>query len=296
MMSHPKAQRFIWDDLSPKIVQQAIQQTMIFNICKSLTDGCAFSATARQLEYQIRIAYAQADPCIQINPISGPLFNHILWQEQLTHIHPTRNSRELWTPWELLQQVYGHYHGNGCPSFKNLRHWVKEIYHITNHGNSVEIEKIQEQLSRRMPLIAVINVFDDYRACGKSIYIGKPPPTEKSEIDRLATHAVVIVGDYKAVEGDEHGLSPGIYFLYQDSIHDFAPPKSVLGNGISILHPQVVLAVYYGVAKVPNLLVREDGIVDAMRIKEGRLENRRKEIHDSIKWHNFLARQEQAEK
>ncbi|GAA0186812.1 hypothetical protein LIER_34100 [Lithospermum erythrorhizon] len=134
-----------------------------------------------------------------------------------------------------------------------------------------------------MPLIAVINVFDDYMACGESTYIGKPPPTEKSEIDRLTTHAVVIVGNYKAVEGDEHELSPGMYFLYQDSIHDYTPPKSLLGNGISILHPQVVLGVYYGVVKVPNLLAREDGIVDAMRIKEDRLENRRKEIHDSIK-------------
>jgi hypothetical protein len=93
-----------------------------------------------------------------------------------------------------------------------------------------------------MPLIVVIYIHVDYDPCAKSIYMGKTPTRES----KLATHVVVIVGDYEAIEGNAYGLIPSIYYLYQDWFHkdEPRPENSLLPHGISILHPLLVVALF----------------------------------------------------
>jgi hypothetical protein len=44
------------------------------------------AATARQVEYQLRIVYALADPPIQLK--DGPLIDHMLWETLLRSKFP----------------------------------------------------------------------------------------------------------------------------------------------------------------------------------------------------------------
>jgi hypothetical protein len=242
-------------------------------------DACAFTATTRQLEYQIRIAYAQADTAVQLK--HGPIFDHVRWQASLMATY--RQKQTLWTPWELLLQSYDKYERFGCPTVKGLNHWTKQLFHITNGGESVQVDKIREQITNKMPLIAVVHIHADYVICGRSIYMGKAPIKEST----LATHAVVIVGDYEAPEDNEYGLNPGTYYLYQDWFHRDEPRigNSVLPNGISILHPQLVVAAYYGVSRVPNILVGEDVNIGELKdINNDKLRDKRHEKRELNYW------------
>ncbi|WJX96773.1 hypothetical protein P8452_77936 [Trifolium repens] len=256
-------ERYIWDDLNIDIVQEPLEQDH---------DGCAFAATVMQLEYQLRIAYALADPAVQLN--RGPILSHALWKEGLQQVFP--DIQELWAPWDLLSQSYNKYSGIGCPTVKGLTHWTKKIDNLTNKGQSVEVKAIRDLISRRIPLIAVVHIHRDYLPSAQSIYLGKAPVSSI----KLCTHAVVIVGEYEAVEGNAFGLKPGMYYLYQDWFHKNQPrPKSLLPNGISIMHPQLVVAVYYGISNVPTLLA--GGAKEA--IDQLRTENDHKLHHKRMK-------------
>jgi hypothetical protein len=86
------------------------------------------------------------------------------------------------------------------------------------------------------------------------------------------------VGEYEAVEGNAFELKPDMYYLYQDWFHKNQPrPKSLLPNGISIMHPQLVVAAYYGISKVPTLLAGgAEAAIDQLRTEnENKLQHKR---------------------
>ncbi|WJX58974.1 hypothetical protein P8452_44371 [Trifolium repens] len=192
---------YIWDNLDITIVQEPAVQRF---------DTCMIIALARQVEYQLRIIYALADPPIQLK--DKPLINDRQWRIMLLEKFPEIQGR--WDEFKLLDQTINKFKVHGCLLANSMIHWVKETWCISRHDRTLTIDSVKSLIERRIPLVGVIDIYlNAYKPSAQDCYL---LPSEDSGDIRIDSHAVLIVGYYEANEENEYGLKPGVYFLYQD--------------------------------------------------------------------------------
>ncbi|KAL6552173.1 hypothetical protein OROGR_008327 [Orobanche gracilis] len=193
----------------------------------------------------------------------GPLILRELWQEQLQHKYPNRCS---WKTVELLEQALRLSHNNLNRSERSEVPFWNRTTHCINATERVSSGELNVVGMRKLCLnnilaVGVIVIKTDYPNYANRPYLGLDAKGKMAEetVDNNGkpyTHAVVLVGEYKASNGhDPYGLKPDIYLIYQNS-----PTKNILGvqsllpNGMNILYPDLVIEAYYGVSFAPNAL------------------------------------------
>ncbi|KAL6583133.1 hypothetical protein OROMI_005211 [Orobanche minor] len=243
----------------------------------------------------MRLRYAKADPPTPLRV--GPLILHELWQEQLQQKYPNRRS---WKPVELLEQALGLDHNNpnrsertGVPLWNGTTHCINAMERVSSR--ELNVAGMRKLFLNNIPAVGVIVIRTDYPNSAQRPYLGLDEEGKMAEkiIDnngKAYTHAVVLVGEYKASNGDPYGLKPGIYWIYQNSPTKNIPGvQSLLPNGMNILHPDLVVEAYYGVSFAPNALAPQS---DAWRIssQQSRVKKRRQ-----MEWEEIeeLKRQQQ---
>jgi hypothetical protein len=92
-------------------------------------------ALARQVEYQLRIIYALADPPIQLK--DKPLINDRQWRIMLLEKFPEIQGR--WDEFKLLDQTINKFKGHGCLLANSMIHWVKETWCISRHDRTLTL-------------------------------------------------------------------------------------------------------------------------------------------------------------
>ena len=225
-----------------------------------LTDLCSFPATTRQIEYDMRICWAKAGYHIR----DGPLFLHKTWYKQLKSMFP--NKIGSWKPWDLLEQACGLEVKNphrsirrGCPLWNGTYYCLNEI-HIVDKG-AINVEYMRKLFKNNRPVVAVIEIRGDYPRYTESPYLGVNENGQLEELmyhpdGKRVTHAVVLVGECEVEEVNIYGIDKGIYWIYQNALVEGqgVGTSSFLPNGMSILHPRVVIEAYLGISYPPNVL------------------------------------------
>uniref|UniRef100_A0A803M7E8 Uncharacterized protein n=1 Tax=Chenopodium quinoa TaxID=63459 RepID=A0A803M7E8_CHEQI len=187
--------------------------------------SCAFTATTRQVEYDMRIRWAKAQPPSKLDP--GPLLDHDEWERRLKERFP--NHVCLWKPKELLKQILNEDLENpdredrvGCPYLRGLVHETHSSVVVSSEN--VNMDEVRKILSYRIPIVAVIDVHNDYPEYAEKPYPGLDEYGNSRQMLSLrrgpgrVTHAVVLVGIYEAGDNNLYGLKPDTYWIYQNSL------------------------------------------------------------------------------
>ncbi|GAA0183751.1 hypothetical protein LIER_31108 [Lithospermum erythrorhizon] len=147
-----------------------------------------------------------------------------------------------------------------------------------------KVRKITEILSHNMLVSVTIDIYEGrYPHYAEYPYL-KP----NNNMLPKCTHLVVIVGLYTATENDQHGLKPGTYFLYQDSLRHYDSrdngTRGLFSNCIGILDPELITLGYLGISKIPNFMLSVETANERKAYFDAKLQNKRKDIADLVEF------------
>ncbi|XP_021772424.1 uncharacterized protein LOC110736508 isoform X1 [Chenopodium quinoa] len=200
---------------------------------------CAFAAVVKQLDYNLRLLYANASKGSSLTE-DQCIFDHKKWENDLKKEYPDRKTR--WKPIELLVEAQT----RGVPLWNHGTHVIQ----FTKGMSCRKIDAIFQlkQLLKFFPVIGVVPVCTTYNVDGDDVYVGGDSyvterrfNTEGMEVEQRALHAVVLV-DLCEIDGI-------LYISYQNSEGDSG--KSMCELGISWMEAALISEIVYGCSLPP---------------------------------------------
>ncbi|XP_021772433.1 uncharacterized protein LOC110736515 [Chenopodium quinoa] len=200
---------------------------------------CAFAAVVKQLDYNLRLLYANASKGLSLTE-DECIFDHKKWENDLKKEYPDRKTR--WKPIDLLVEAQT----RGVPLWNHGTHVIQYAKGMSCH--KIDAISRLKQLLKFFPVIGVVPVYTTYNVDGDDLYVrGGSYVTERKfdregmEVEQRARHAVVLV-DLCEIDGIS-------YISYQNSEGDSG--KSMCELGISWMEADLIGEIVYGCSLPP---------------------------------------------
>lgn len=201
---------------------------------------CAFAAVARQIEYNLRMLYAnscKAEPPVSVH---GCFIDDKKWEEDLRKRYPQKLSR--WRPSELYHEAIN----SEVPLWNGGYHMIQHSKLITKKKE--DLITMLKQVLNQYPVIGIFEVNSSFSEDGGMVYI----PNGKKIFEKIKTNdgkTKVVEAFHSVVLVDCCECDGVTYVAYQNSRGD--PSKSMCELGISWLEISCIEEIGYGCSLPP---------------------------------------------